>query len=166
MRTVLIVGALVIAAANACYSPDMPTHTPTKNPLDEIEGGRTPDPVAKPVDTSTPPDVEAKKHPFDDEQAKIALVRAAKNAHQCMEIADKTSPKGDPKVTVTFSAAGKSIKASIPAPFEGTNIGDCAVRAFVGIIVSPFSGDDVARDQDVDLTPDPPKVDPKASKKK
>jgi hypothetical protein len=106
---------------------------------------------------------DAKKNKFDDEQAKIVLVRAATNAHTCVNVVDKDQPHGEGTVTVTFSGKGKSTNATMAAPFEGTPIGQCATRAFVNIIIPPFEGPDVDVAQQVNLKPD--SKDSKASKK-
>ena len=81
----------------------------------------------------------------------VVLARAAKNAHTCVDVAGADQPHGDATVTVTFSGKGKSTKATIPAPFEGTQIGACATRAFENIIIPPFDGPDVDKPYAVDL---------------
>ena len=50
-----------------------------------------------------------------------------------------------------FIGCGKSTKATVGAPFDGTPIGKCVVRAFVNIIVTPFEGPDVDVHQKVPL---------------
>jgi hypothetical protein len=153
MRTTTwILCGVALSAMSACYSPSVPPTSPTKNPLDD----------APPADTSAtaastaagPNDVEAKKGKFDEGMARVELARATKNAHSCIAMAAKDDPRGDTTVTVTFSGVGKSTKATIPAPYDGTEIGKCATRAFVGIIIPPFEGDDVNLDYAVDLSPD------------
>jgi hypothetical protein len=124
-------------------------------------------PAAEPAAAlpSSPEEVESKKNKFDEEQARIVLARAATNAHTCVEIVDKNQPHGDATVIVTFSGVGKSTKASMATPFDNTPIGACATRAFVNIIVSPFSGPDVELLQTVNLKPDDKKADKGPAKK-
>jgi hypothetical protein len=99
--------------------------------------------------------VEDKRGKFDEEQVKVVLARAAKNAHTCVDVAAKDAPHGTGTVTVTFAGKGRSTKAAINAPFDGTGIGQCATRAFVDIIIPPFDGPDVDKTWEVDLKPGP-----------
>jgi hypothetical protein len=91
------------------------------------------------------------KDAFDEAQAKIVLQRAAKSARTCLNVVGQNQPRGDATVSVTFSGAGKSTKATVGPPFEGKPIGNCVVRAFVNIIVKPFEGPDVEMTQQVVL---------------
>ncbi len=95
--------------------------------------------------------IDEKRGSFDDAQAKILLSRATNNARTCVSVVGKNQPHGDAIVTVTFSGTGKSTKATVGAPFDGTPIGKCVVRAFVNIIVTPFEGPDVDVHQKVPL---------------
>ena len=79
---------------------------------------------------------------------------------------DADQPHGEGAVTVTFSGVGKSTKATIAAPFDGTPMEQCATRAFVNIIVPPFEGADVDMNYAVNLKPDEKKKDAPKSKKK
>jgi hypothetical protein len=94
---------------------------------------------------------DEKRGSFDEAQAKILLARAAKNASTCVNVVGKNQPHGEAAVTITFSGAGKSSKATVGAPFDGTPMGKCVVRAFVNIIVAPFEGPDVEMQQRVSL---------------
>lgn len=149
MRTMLMALSGIAIAVAACYNPDVPAQSPQTNPLDEAPPANT---------TTTAPaagddHVEAKKGAFDETEAKIVLNRAAASAHTCVDVADANQPHGDATVSITFSGAGRSIKATIPPPYDGTAIGQCATRAFEGLIVPPFAGDNVTVDQPVDLKP-------------
>jgi hypothetical protein len=125
------------------------------------EPAQSPDPEAEnkgPVGWSganAPGQVEDKRGKFDEEQVKVVLARAAKNAHTCVDVAAKDAPHGTGTVTVTFAGKGRSTKASIGAPFDGTGIGQCVTRAFVDIIIPPFDGADVDKTTEVDLKPGP-----------
>lgn len=97
---------------------------------------------------------EMRRGQFDAQQAEVVLARAAKNAHQCVDIVTgKDQPHGEAKVTVTFSPKGRTTKADINEPFAGTPMGSCVTRAFVDIMFPPFEGADVQRVQSVDLNP-------------
>ena len=107
-----------------------------------------------PPEANSPGEVDVKKNKFDQEEAKVVLARAEKGAHTCVDVVEKDQPHGDATVTVTFAGSGKSTKASIAPPFDGTPIGQCATRAFINIIVSPFEGPDVDMPYQVNLKPD------------
>jgi len=96
---------------------------------------------------------DAKKNTFDEAQAKIALSRAASNAHTCVNVVGANQPHGDGVVTVTFAGKGRSTRATLGAPFEGTAMGRCVTRAFVDIIIAPFEGPDVDLTYPVNLKP-------------
>jgi hypothetical protein len=115
--------------------------------------------------TAGPPEEEHKKMVFDEAQAKVVLARAATNAHSCVEVVPKDQPHGTGTVLVKFAGAGKSTSASIGTPFDNTPIGQCATRAFIGMIVPPFDGADVEMTYEVNLNPDPKKPEAKGGKK-
>ena len=158
--------AVASAGALACYSMDPPAQPPKQDLLAEPPPGSPassadPATMAPSTLTAAPPEEEHKKMVFDDAQAKTMLARAATNAHSCVEVVGKDQPHGTGVVLVTFAGAGKSTGASIAAPFDNTPIGQCATRAFIGIIVSPFDGPDVERTYEVNLNPDAKKPDAK-----
>jgi hypothetical protein len=137
---------LLLAGLAACGST--PSSTPAKNPLDDAP------PADMPPSANSPEEVTTKKNKFDQEEAKVMLARAEKAAHTCVDVVDKDQPHGDASVTITFAGSGKSTKATIGPPFDGTPMGQCATRAFVNIIVSPFEGPDVDVPYQVNLKPD------------
>jgi hypothetical protein len=161
--------SVACAGALACYSMDPPAQPPKQDLLAEPAPG-SPASSADPASmapssiTSAPPEEEHKKMVFDEAQAKGMLARAATNAHTCVDVVPKDQPHGTATVLVTFAGAGKSTSASIAAPFDNTPIGQCATRAFVGIIVSPFDGPDVEMTYEVNLNPDPKKPEAKGKK--
>jgi hypothetical protein len=110
--------------------------------------------------SGAPTQEEAQKGKVDEEQVTVIMARAAKNAHTCIDVVGKDQPRGEGTVTVTFSGKGKSTAATIDAPFDGTPMGQCATRAFVNQIISPFDGPDQTRKYKVDL-----KADAKGGKK-
>jgi hypothetical protein len=157
------------AGALACYSMDPPAQPPQQDLLAAPAPGSSaaqadPASIAPSTLTSAPPEEEHKKMVFDEAQAKTMLARAAGNAHTCVEVVPKDQPHGTGTVLVKFAGAGKSTAASIAAPFDNTPIGQCATRAFVGIIVSPFDGPDVEMTYEVNLNPDPKKPEAKGKK--
>jgi hypothetical protein len=149
---------LLLAGLAACGST--PSSTPAKNPLDDAP------PADMPPSANSPEEVTSKKNKFDQEEAKVMLARAEKAAHTCVDVVDKDQPHGDASVTVTFAGSGKSTKAAIGPPFDGTPMGQCATRAFVNIIVSPFEGPDVDVPYQVNLKPDAKGTKKDASKPK
>jgi hypothetical protein len=164
--------SVACAGAFACYSMDPPAQAPQTNYLADPAPGSSaaaanaadPTTIAPSSLTAAPPEEEHKKMVFDDAQAKTMLARAATNAHTCVEVVPKDQPHGTATVLVKFSGAGKSTAASIAAPFDNTQIGQCATRAFIGIIVSPFDGPDVEMTHEVNLNPDPKKPEAKGKK--
>jgi hypothetical protein len=161
--------SVACAGALACYSLEAPPQPPKQDLLAEPPPGSPassadPTTIAPSTLTSAPPEEEHKKMVFDEAQAKGMLARAAGNAHTCVEVVPKDQPHGTGTVLVKFAGAGKSTSASIAAPFDNTPIGQCATRAFVGIIVSPFDGPDVEMTYEVNLNPDPKKPEAKGKK--
>ncbi|HKQ71003.1 MAG TPA: hypothetical protein VJT73_16770 [Polyangiaceae bacterium] len=139
--------AFLWAMVAACGGGTPAASTP--NPLDDAPPA---EPTARPP--SSPAEVDPKKNKFDEEESKVVLARAAGAAHTCVDVAEKSAPHGDATVVVTFSGRGKSTNATINPPFDGTPIGQCATRAFVNIIISPFEGPDVEKSYPVNLKPD------------
>ncbi len=139
--------AVPFAASWACHQsqePDFPI---------EYRLGKGPGPAASAPPAALAGDVRAdeKKDAFDENQAKIVLSRAANSARTCANVIGPNQGRGDVTVTVTFSGAGKSTKATIGPPFEGKPFGNCVVRAFVNILIKPFEGPDVEMKQKVTL---------------
>jgi len=131
-----------------CGGPAEPAQSP-----DDVKQGSG-DPMLPKGWSGAPSGEDAQKGKLDEQQVQIVLARAAKNAHQCVDIAAaKDQPHGDGTVTVTFAGKGRSTKAAIDAPFDGTQIGACATRAFVDIIIPPFDGPDIDKKFQVDLKP-------------
>jgi hypothetical protein len=89
---------------------------------------------------------------FDDKQADLELRRATRSAETCPEVVtgDKI-PHGKTTVTLTFALDGSVAEATIPPPYEGTRIGDCALNAYQAIIVPPYSGERKVITWDVNL---------------
>jgi hypothetical protein len=140
--------ALAVAAAGtlACH-PNQEPDIPIAYTLGKGAGPAASAPASLAGDVRA----DEKRGSLDEGQAKIFLARAANNARTCVNVVSGNQPHGDATVMVTFSGTGKTTKATIGAPFDGTPIGKCVVRAFVNIIVSPFEGPDVELPQKVHL---------------
>lgn len=84
-----------------------------------------------------------KKSSWDEKQATIELKRAARSAATCHgsipEEKQKDQPKGEAEVSLVFSNHGSVKSGTISAPFEGTDVGACALRAMKAVIVPPFT---------------------------
>ena len=161
--------ALGSAGALACYSMEPPPAPPKQDllaapPPGSPESSADPATMAPSTLKTAPPEEEHKKMVFDEAQAKVVLARAATNAHPCVDVVPKDQPHGTGTVLVKFSGTGKSTDASIGVPFDNTPIGQCATRAFIGMIVPPFDGPDVEMTYEVNLNPDPKKPEAKGKK--
>ncbi len=150
-----LLGVLVVAGCGPSYG-GQPVKTPEQL-VEEQE--KIADQQAKnPDDDDTGVDVgedtdDQKKKEFDKHQAKLELIRAARSAQTCVGVVSQDSPKGKGTVTLTFGNDGHVKKATIGAPFDGTDMGKCAINAMKAVIVPPFKGSDVTMDWDVDLSP-------------
>ena len=81
----------------------------------------------------------------------VALRRGRDKAMNCSEVVPN-SPSGDANVKVTFDGKkGRSVDASVDAPFAGTPIEACIKRAFIGEIVLPFDGGNLDRSTTVKI---------------
>lgn len=60
-------------------------------------------------------------------------------------------PWGSTKVSVVIDNNGHSRDATIPAPYDGTAVGRCAVQAFDNFQFPPFKGADQHVDVDVEI---------------
>jgi hypothetical protein len=169
----LLVSALPLSVACAggiaCYSMEPPAAAPKEDllaapPPGSPASSADPTTMAPSTLSAAPPEEEHKKMVFDEAQAKVVLARAATNAHSCVEVVGKDQPHGTGTVLVKFAGAGKSTSASIGTPFDNTPIGQCATRAFIGMIVPPFDGPDVEMTYEVNLNPDAKKPEAKGKK--
>jgi hypothetical protein len=74
---------------------------------------------------------------FNVDAARSALASAAAAASGCGK---PSGPTGRGRATVTFAPSGSVSSAQVDPPFAGTPVGSCAVAAFKGARVPPFSG--------------------------
>ena len=119
----------------------------------------------KPVATGGVVEESEKPGVFDDKQADLELRRATRSAETCPDVVtgDKV-PHGKTTVTITFALDGSVAEATIPPPYEGTRLGDCALNAYQAVIVPPYSGERKVITWDVNL--EKAKEDKKPAKKK
>lgn len=89
---------------------------------------------------------------FDEKQADLELRRATRSAETCPDVVsgDKV-PHGKTTVTLTFALDGSVAEATIPPPYEGTRLGDCALNAYQAIILPPYAGERKVITWDVNL---------------
>jgi hypothetical protein len=151
----LLGGVLVVAGCGPSYGGN-PVKTPDQIVAEQEQLGKQEQ--SKSDDDSAPDDVnpddeEEQTKPFDKHQAKLELIRAARSAQTCVGVVSKDSPQGKGTVTLLFGNDGHVKKASIGPPFDGTEMGKCAINAMKAVIVPPFKGDTVSMDWDVDLSP-------------
>lgn len=80
---------------------------------------------------------------FDEKHANLEFKQATLSAETCPEVAvaDKKSLSGSTSVTVTFGRDGLVTEATIPPPFEGTQLGSCVLNAYKRINVPPYRGE-------------------------
>jgi hypothetical protein len=158
MRTVSLLSAVVVLLT-AC-GPSMKPDTPktVDDILDEQEKiAYENEQNGNQGDSSDDGTLEVdEKAKWDDRQSEIELKRAARSASTCHgsipEEKRKDQPKGEAEVQLVFSPNGKVKSASISSPFEGTDVGKCALRAMQAVIVPNFTGPDHPVTWKVDLT--------------
>jgi hypothetical protein len=157
MRTLNLLGCvIVLSACSPSMKPDQPKTV--DEILDEQERiayeseqdgdrGYTDDDGELEID---------EKAKWDDRQSEIELKRAARSASTCHgsipEEKRKAQPKGEATVEMVFSPNGKVKSATISAPFEGTEVGACALRAMKAVIVPNFTGPDHPVTWKIDLS--------------
>ncbi len=111
--------------------------------------------------SATTAEEEAK---FDEESAEHELKRASLNAVDCPNTFEKDQlgsyQPGTATVTMVFENSGTVKNVDVGAPYAGTPVGDCIVRAMSTVHVEPFKGPEVPKTRDLELQPPKPK-DPK-----
>lgn len=80
---------------------------------------------------------------FDEDHATLELKQATLSAETCPEVAvgDKKALSGKTSVTMRFGKNGLVEEATIPPPFEGSQLGNCVLNAFKRINVPPYQGE-------------------------
>ncbi len=93
---------------------------------------------------------------WDKESTEISLKRAARQVKDnCGAAKDAngkaTGPWGPTKVSINLGHNGHAKGATVPAPYDGTPPGKCAVQAFSNLTFPPWAGADIVVDWDVEL---------------
>ncbi|MCA9596034.1 MAG: hypothetical protein KC776_22120 [Myxococcales bacterium] len=81
-----------------------------------------------------------KKAKFDKKQTELELKRAERSGETCPGVVTEEGPTGTAHVTLLFANDGHVKDASIAAPFEGTQVGNCVLNAMKAVIVPRFTG--------------------------
>ena len=96
---------------------------------------------------------------FDEKQTTMELQRATRSAESCPGVVagqeGKSKPRGEATVTITFQEEGSVKSTTIASPFDGTAVGDCALRAFKAVIVPRYIGGDHITDWKINLVDAP-----------
>lgn len=107
---------------------------------------------------------------FDEKHTTMELQRATRSAESCPGVVagqeGKSKPRGEATVTITFQEDGKVKSAAIASPFDGTPVGECAVRAFKSVITTRYVGGDHIMDWKINLADPPPGAKTEAAPKK
>lgn len=92
---------------------------------------------------------------FDKETAEHAFKVAALSAQDCPNTFEKEQlagyQPGTATVSLVFENSGTVKDVDVNAPYQGTAVGDCVVRAMTPIHVEPFKGAEVPMTWDVVL---------------
>lgn len=155
-KTVMIV-TLALATSVGCAGEDR--HVKTQEERLEAQMALADEQVAEQEEQNSRFDEAEseteKAEAFDREQAEYELRRATLNASDCPNTFDKSQLEdfqpGEATLQVTFRNDGTVKNATIAAPYDGTNVGDCVLRAINSVQLKMFSGDEVTMDWTVKL---------------
>jgi hypothetical protein len=95
--------------------------------------------------------------PYDKEAVEVQLKRAARSIKaSCGSATDDdgkaTGPWGTTKASVVLGRNGHVKGVTVPAPYDGKPVGECAVHAFQRIQFPPYAGStDVSVDWDIEI---------------
>lgn len=113
-------------------------------------------------EASTTGEEEAK---FDEESAEHELKRASLNAVDCPNTFEKSQlgdyTPGKVQISLIFENSGSVKDVQVGAPYSGTNVGDCVVRAISTVHIEPFQGPEVPMTRELELGPPKPKTEEK-----
>ena len=105
--------------------------------------------------------VDEESAQFDEESATHEMRRAALNAVDCPNTYEKEQLQGyqpgKAVVTMVFENTGHVKDVSVSAPYAGTNVGDCIVRAMSTVRTETFTGAEVPKTWDLEMTPAKPR---------
>jgi len=107
----------------------------------------------QPVEDSYTPESEQKEK-FDAKYTDVEISRAVRSAETCPGVIEK-GPYGQAKVSITFRNDGHVVdeKSTVSAPFGGTPMGDCVLRAMNAIITKNFVGPEETKEVTIELQP-------------
>lgn len=115
---------------------------------------------------STVDEEEAK---FDEDSATHEFKRAALNAVDCPNTFEKDQlgayAPGTATVGLTFENTGSVKDVGVNAPYNGTPVGDCIIRAMGTVRVEPFKGPEVHKTWDLQMEAPKPKESKEPAKK-
>lgn len=104
--------------------------------------------------------IDEEESKFDEESANHEMRRAALNATDCPNTFEKSQlsgyQPGKASVSMTFENNGSVKDVSVTAPYDGTNVGNCIVRAMSTVNVEPFKGPEIPKTWDLELGPAKP----------
>lgn len=112
-------------------------------------------------EASTTAEEESK---FDEESAEHEMKRASLNAVDCPNTFEKAQlgdyTPGKAEVNMIFTNEGNVKDVEVGAPYSGTPVGDCIVRAMSTVKIEPFKGDEVPKTRELEMGPPKPKAAP------
>jgi hypothetical protein len=187
MRTlncsVFLAVSLALGACGHRPPPDPQTAAPAASSSDgttdpKWEGASSDDMKSKPAQgpgagsapaTSQTAAPARRSDEYDKEQTEIALKRAARQvAANCGHAKDDNGkaagPWGKVNMSVVLGHNGHSKGATIPSPYDGKPVGNCAIKAFTNLIFPPWGGADTTVDWEVEIVQ--PTTDGAATKQK
>lgn len=173
MRTILIILGSLSLAACAGSKGNSEVMTPEERLEEQLriaeEQREVEDRNTSSYDeASTTGEEEAK---FDEESAEHELKRASLNAVDCPNTFEKEQlgdyTPGKAQVSLIFENNGGVKDVEVGAPYSGTNVGECIVRAISTVHIEPFKGPEVPKTRELELgPPKPKKAEPKGPAKK
>ena len=131
--------------ATGCYNPRV------KDPGDEDDPFKGTNLSDKSGSANEAPPPKSARKP-DMEYIKDMLRRSADQAAKC-DNSEVQGPRDVARVTVSFRPNGHISEIVVSSPHEGTAMGECIRRAFDGVIVTSWEGEEtVTIDREVDFS--------------
>jgi len=121
----------VLFLATGCYSPDIKTPDKEEDPFKGTTTGEGPVNEAPPPKNAQEPDMD---------YIKDMLRRSADQGAQC-NVEANAGPRGTLSLDVTIKPNGRTGEITVYPPHSGTPIGECVKRAFEGIFVPGWAGE-------------------------
>jgi hypothetical protein len=104
--------------------------------------------------------VDEEESKFDEDSANHELRRATLNATDCPNTFEKAQlgayQPGKATVSLIFENSGSVKDVNVSAPYDGTPVGDCIIRAMGTVNVEPFKGPEIPKTWDLELGPAKP----------